>query len=240
VSLTRRLQELREFDTALLVNTIGYIDPTPPEETYMGGSIRSMTPTLGPTVGVAVTCEVDASTPGGAHDMDPFWRQVEQIAAMDEPVFWVARAVGSRPDHECVFGDGMAKNLRAAGCVGMITNGGVRDVAGCRTADFAVYAAQRTIHHCAYRIRTVDRPVEVGGITVHPGDVLHANEDGVIRIPRTCLDELPAAAARMRACEHEMHYALRRTDLTVPEKLQNSKDVFEAYGFAFPAPEEQQ
>ena len=240
MSLTARLQELREFDTALLANTIGFIDPTPVEETYMGGSIRSMTPELGPTVGVAVTCEIDASTPGGVHDMGPFWSQVERIAAMDEPVFWVAKRVGSRPDHECVFGDGMAKNLGAAGCVGMITDGGVRDLAGCRTADFAVYAAQTTIHHGAYRVRSVDQPIEVGGITVSPGDVLHANEEGVIRIPKTCLDELPAAATRMLACEHEMHYALRRTDLTVAEKLQNSKDVFEAYGFAFPKPEEQE
>ncbi|MCX6620446.1 MAG: hypothetical protein NTY38_05105, partial [Acidobacteria bacterium] len=60
------LEQLRDFDTALLANTISYIDPTPADQFYMGGSIRSMTPTLEPTVGVAFTCELDSSSPEGS------------------------------------------------------------------------------------------------------------------------------------------------------------------------------
>ena len=59
----RTAEELREFDTALLANTMGYSDQTPAHEIYMGGSIRSVTPTLGPTAGIAVTCEIDCSSP---------------------------------------------------------------------------------------------------------------------------------------------------------------------------------
>ena len=39
---------------------------------------------------------------------------------MKAPVVWVVKAVGSRPDHECILGDGMAKTLFAAGCLGAL------------------------------------------------------------------------------------------------------------------------
>src|SRR5687768_5481347 len=104
MELAAVLAELREYDTALIVNTLGYIDPTPPEELYMGGSVRSITPSLGPTVGIAVTCEIDSSTPGARSDMDPFWRQLEQIGSLGVPAVWVVKASGARPDHECIVG----------------------------------------------------------------------------------------------------------------------------------------
>lgn len=129
-SLLSIIEQLAEFDTALLANTIGYIDPTPAEEIYMGGSIASVTPALGPTVGLAVTCEVDSSTPGAKADWEPYYRLLEEMAENPNPMILVAKAVGSRPDHECVLGDGMAKELHVAGFVGLVTDGGVRDVEG--------------------------------------------------------------------------------------------------------------
>lgn len=225
------LRQLAEFDTALLANTIGYIDPTPAEEYYMGGSIQCATPGLGPTAGIAFTCTLDTSTPGGEANVDPFWEQVEQMAAASVPAVWVVKAVGSRPDHECVLGDGMAKTLFAAGCLGAVTDGGVRDIAGLMTIPFAAYCRGRVIHHCHMRYRSIGEPVEVGGIVVRSGDVIHADSGGVIRIPQACLEQLPKRAVQMQAFEREAHLWLRRDDVALAEKRQRVKELLAQYGF---------
>jgi len=226
------LNELREFDTALLANTIGYIDPTPPHEYYMGQSISCLTPTLGPSVGVAVTCEVESSTPNVKADWELYWKQLDEIAAMKIPVIWVVKTLGSRPDHECVLGDGMAKTLYAAGSIAVVTDGGARDLNAFPSIPFAAYGRGKTIHHCALRFHRKDRPVEVGGITVRPGDVLHANAEGVIRLPASCLAKLPERAVAMRAFEQDAHRHLRRTDLTALEKRKLVTALVGKYGFA--------
>ena len=232
ISVTGQLlRRLLEFDSALLANTIGAIDATPVHEWYLGGSIQSVTPSLGPTSGIAYTCELDSSSPGGTANLDDYWRILEQMEADGRPSVLVVKTVGSRPDHECVAGDGMGKALHAAGCQGLVTDGGVRDVAGLMTVPFACYAKGRTIHHGQLRFRAANQPLEIGGVVVRQGDVVHADCGGVIVIPRTCLERLPEQAVRMQSFEREAHLLLRRTDIPAAEKRTGVHKLFASYGF---------
>jgi len=231
MSLLSTIQELAEYDTALLANTIGYLDSTPAHEWYMGGSIASVTPALGPTVGVAMTLEMDSSSPHNRPDKDNYRLLLKAIEATEEPVVLVVKAVGSRPDHECILGDGMAKTLYSVGCVGIVTDGGVRDVEGLLTVPFAAYSRGRTIHHTALRYVSRNQPIAIGGITVNPGDVIHANIGGVIKIPPGSLGGLPAKAAAMRAFEHEAHCVWRRTDVALDEKFAQVAVLLKQAGF---------
>ncbi len=234
MSFQPMLEQLRDFDTALVANTIGYIDSTPPHKWYLSGEIQSVTPALGPTVGIAVTCEMDTSSPDVDDDgtVDGYWEQLEQMDAMEEDTVWVVKAVGSRPDHECIIGDGMAKTLYAAGCRGVVTDGRVRDVQGLLTTPFAAYCRGTIAHHCRLRVRSINRPVEIGGVTIRPGDVIHADREGVITIPHACIEALPAKAPQMRAFEHEAHLVLRRTDAPLAEKREQVAQLLARYGFA--------
>ena len=230
-SITRDLlQRLGEFDTALLANTIGAIDSTPLHEWYMGGSIQSVTPGLGPTVGIAYTCELDSSSPGGEPNTEDYWRTLDEMDSDGRPAVWVVKTIGSRPDHECVLGDGMAKSLYAVGCLGVVTNGGVRDIPGLLTVPFAAYSRGRTIHHGALRFRAIHEPVEVGGITVQSGDLIHADAGGVIRIPLSCAEQLPTHAVRMLSFEREVHTMLRRRNMRPAEKRRRIQELQVCYG----------
>ncbi len=231
------IHALAEFDTALLANTLGFIDPTPPHEIYMGSSVRSVTPSIGPSVGVAVTAELDTSTPHNPGDAKLWWELLSLIEKTPEPTILVVKTVGSRPDHECVLGDGTAKILHSVGCIAMVTDGGVRDVSGLLTVPFAAYCRGVTIHHCALRWTRISAPVEVGGITVRPGDLLHANAEGVIKIPPASLNQLSDRAVQMRAYEHCNHIHLRQTGLSPEAKRLGGAERLKAYGFGQrPAP----
>jgi regulator of RNase E activity RraA len=225
------LESLREFETTLLANAIGYIDPTPVHEWYMGGSIRSMTPGAGPVAGVAVTCKLDTSTPGGTADQDPYWRQLERMQMIGLPVVWIVECVGQRPDHECAVGDGMAKILHSCGCVGAVTNGGVRDIRGMLTVPFSAHARGLVVHHGAMRFSAPDEPVDVGGIVVRSGEVIHADVEGVIRIPSGCLEALPEAATKLRLAETQVHEIWRRTDVSLEQKRRHAGEVYARNGF---------
>lgn len=231
-SLAVIIEGLREFDTALVANTIGYIDPTPAHEFYMAGYIQSVTPALRPTVGVAATCEIDTSTPGGSHELEGYLQQLEQMKRTEEPVVWVVKTVGSRPDHECVLGDGMGKDLHSVGCIGAVTDGGVRDVAGLMTIPFAVYSRGKTIHHCALRVKSINQPIEIGGITVRPGEVIHANNEGVIKIPSACLDTIAERCRQMRVFEYEAHEVIRSSTTAQVEKRRRVGELLRKFGFA--------
>jgi regulator of RNase E activity RraA len=174
---------------------------------------------------------MDTSTPEGDADLDLYWKQLEEIEREELPVVWVVKTVGSRPDHECVLGDGMAKTLFAAGCIGAVTDGGVRDIAGLLTVPFAAYARLKTIHHTNMRVRSAGEPVRIGGITVKTGDVVHADSGGVIRIPATSIEDLPRRAIQMLAFEREAHLELRRTGIKLSEKRERVNSLLRKYGF---------
>lgn len=232
MSLRPVLDQLQEFDTSLLANTLGYVSETPAHEIYMRSDIQSVTPTLGPTVGVAITCEADTSTPYNQVDTDIFWRQLTEMEKLDVPTIWVVKAVGSRPGFECIIGDGMAKLLHAAGCRGLITDGAVRDVSGIIAAQLAVYCKGLCIHHTALRFRNPGKGVEIGGMVINPGDILHANSGGVIKLPKATLNVLATRAPAMRDFEEESHRISCRTDLPALEKRKAISALLPKYGFA--------
>jgi regulator of RNase E activity RraA len=84
------------------------------------------------------------------------------------------------------LGEILMARLKARGAAGMVTDGAVRDAAGIRSVGLPTFvggvhaSASNTVHYAA----DAYLPVQCGGITVCPGDVLVGDSDGVVVIPR--------------------------------------------------------
>jgi len=107
------------------------------------------------------------------------------------------------PCHDGFFGELLATSLRAQGVRGLITRTGVRDVAALTAMSFPVWSvgisAQGTVKATA---GAVNVPVTMGDVTVHPGDAIIADDDGVLCVPRSGVADA-VAASRARAAKEE-------------------------------------
>jgi 4-hydroxy-4-methyl-2-oxoglutarate aldolase len=77
---------------------------------------------------------------------------------------------------------------------------------------FQFFAAGPSVSHAKVRVETVGEPLEIGGLLVAPGDLLHAGQHGVLKIPLEIATELPAAADRVIESEQAMLRWLRSND----------------------------
>lgn len=86
-------------------------------------------------------------------------------------------------------GDNQGECAKRQGLAGMVVYGGARDVAGYRTMGMPLYCTGSATVDKPSDIQIVgyNVPIEVGGVTVRPGDVIVADEDGVVSIPAEAL-----------------------------------------------------
>ena len=114
---------------------------------------------------------------------------------------------------------------KGLGIAGALTNGVMRDL-GDLAPGFQVLAGAVGPSHGFVHVVDFDEPVTVFGLTVHPGDFIHADRHGAVVIPADVLPELGAAIARMQAAEALVLEPARRPDFDF-EKFEAAWSAFE-------------
>lgn len=196
------LETLRAIPTPAVANAIELFNLRPRTMGFMGPEVRQMFPALPPIIGYAVTARtVSAHGPGakGAPPRHEYWRYIESRGP--GPRIAVVEDLDDPPSIGAFFGEVNSNIHKALGCVGAITNSGIRDMDEVETLGFPIWAGCVIVSHAYVYLVDYDTPVRVGGLVVEPGELLLADRHGVIQIPLEIARELPEAVKQVEARE---------------------------------------
>ena len=214
------LKKLAQYDTPTICNIIELFEVRPFTAGYMDRRIQAAFPEMPPVVGFAATASFKSGTPQKNSTYAALESQVAEFAKLPGPAFVVFQ------DHDdppvgATFGEVMCSTYQAFGAVGLITSGGGRDLLQVKALGFPVFTGSTICSHAYCQIFDVGAPVEVGGLTVHNGDLLHGDANGVTSIPLDLTSEIADVADEFIAAEsHVIDYA----------KAAGPKDVAELGG----------
>ncbi len=135
-------------------------------------------------LGYAATVKIRGSAPptaaGPYPDRTDWW---DYILSLPAPRVVVVQDVATQVGLGSLLGAVHVNILRALGCVGAVTNGSVRDLPAAEKLGFHLFAGSISVSHAYVHIVEFGTPVEIGGLKIQSGDLLHGDLHGVQSIP---------------------------------------------------------
>ncbi len=211
------MDKLRAIDSPTISNAIETFNVRDRTEGFTGYDVRCLYPQLGTMVGYAVTAICD-NRPGEVAGRQAFYDWLEAIAEAPKPVVCVFQDVSPDPKTSCYMGEVMATCAQKLGAIGLVTDGGVRDLDEVEALGFHYFAAGAVASHGNFAIVKVGLPVKISGVTIRPGDLIHGDRNGVLVIPDDAAEALPEAVETIRQREKRVLDFAKSKDFNV-EKL---------------------
>jgi len=209
------LNALRKLSTPTVSNAIETFNVRPRNQGFMSPDIRCLFPDWGVLAGYAVTARFAADQPATrpASRLE-FWGHLLQIP---EPRVVVLQDLDQPSGVGAFFGEVQTNIHRRLGCVGVVTNGHVRDLDEVKALGFHYFARGVCVSHAYVHLIDFGSSVSVGGMTVHPGDLLHADKHGVLVVPREIARQVPDAAAKVARREQRIIAHCQAADFSLEE-----------------------
>jgi len=197
------LKLLRSVDTPTVCNAIEVAQGKRGFAAFTRGTMLCSDPGGLSVVGYAVTAKIAAvAPPTEAPDVIRARRMAYYKAMADAPQPSVA-VIEDEDFPHCIgayWGEVNTTIHKGFGMSGVLTNGVMRDL-GDLAEEFPVVAGSIGPSHGFVQVTALDVPVTVFGLTVRPGDLVHADCHGALVVPADIVEHLAAAIARMQDIE---------------------------------------
>jgi regulator of RNase E activity RraA len=166
-------------------------------------------------LGYSITVKIRSAQPSRKHvSLKEYWDHIARIPA---PRVVVVQDLDEIPGGAW-WGEVNSNIHRALGCIGVVTNGTVRDLDEARPLGFHFFASGISVSHGYAFPEEFDVPVSVDGMEVRPGELVHADKHGAITIPIDSVSDLLKGIAAVERYERPIIQLCKSGELT-PAKL---------------------
>jgi regulator of RNase E activity RraA len=211
-----QLEQLRQVDSSAVANAIETFDLRLRNKGFTDSRIRCLFEDFPPMVGYAVTARIRTVEPpmeGHSYYYRLDW--LDYLLSTPAPRVLVLEDMDKYSGLGSFIGDVHANILVALDCIGVITNGAVRDVPAARALNLQIFAHNLSVSHAFAHIVDFGKPVEVAHMEVLPGDLIHGDRHGAQTVPLEIADKIPAVAQEMMAQEEEIIRLARSPEFTL-------------------------
>ncbi len=202
------LDALRRLDTCMVCNAIETFEVRLRNTGFTDARIQCLFDDFPPIVGYAATARLRAVEPPiaggeyrGCSERTEWWCSILQVP---QPRIVVLEDMDKTPGVGAFLGDVHAAILRALGCIGYVTDGAVRELPRVRALGLQLFAGSVGVSHAYAHIFDFGEMVRIGGLEVHPGDLLHGDRHGILAVPQEIASQIPAVAERLQRSEQSI------------------------------------
>jgi 4-hydroxy-4-methyl-2-oxoglutarate aldolase len=200
------LGQLRALSSCVVASAIETFGVRLRNQGFTDSRVHCIFKDLPPTAGYAATARIRSSDPpmeGGLsfYDRAEWWNSLLKIPP---PRVVVIEDLDEPPGLGAFIGEVHANILRAFGSVAFVTNGAVRDLPEVHESGFQMFAGNVSVSHAYSHVFDFGGTVEIAGLTVRPGELIHGDLHGVQTIPREIAERVPAKALQIMQQRKEL------------------------------------
>jgi 4-hydroxy-4-methyl-2-oxoglutarate aldolase len=225
------MESLRRLSSSVLASSIERFGVRLPNTGYADSTIRSVFEDRSAVLGYAACVRIRTSEPpmeGRNYDKGTTWWN--HVLSIPEPRIVVVQDLDDPPGRGAFVGEVHAHILLALGCIGLVTNGTVRDANLTEPTGFQMFASGQAVSHAYAHVVDFGGKVSVGGLEVRPGELIHGDRHGVQTIPLEIAAKVPRVAqAVMKRRQqliglcHSADFSIERLRTAIQETEDSSK-----------------